>query len=118
MFSLEGRRTNIQIVAEILRVLRLGEAGKTEVMYTAKLSYYQAQHYLNWLLKLGLVDMLVKEGQRVSYEVTRKGLQLLSNIERVQEMLQIEEIFEVLDAPELVVREKLFHRIFRRLRNV
>lgn len=117
MFSLEGRRSNIQIVAEILRLLRLGEAGKTEVMYTVKLSYYQIQHYLNWLLELELVDKLATEGQMVNYGITRKGLQLLSNIENVQEMLHTEEASVVLHAPELIVSEKLFHRIFRRLRN-
>ena len=117
MLPLEGRRSSIRIVADILGLLRLGEAGKTEVMYTVNMSYYQTQKYLNWLLELGLLDKVMKENQLLSYRVTKKGLRLLSEIENMQEMLQSEEALKVLHAPELAntVREQPHRRILRRL---
>jgi len=101
MWQPEGRRSSIQIIADILRLLRLGEAGKTEIMYTVKMSYYQTQKYLNMLLKLDLLDAVMKENRLVSYRVTEKGLKLLIQIENMQEMLHWEEALDVLRAPNL-----------------
>ena len=50
--QLRDRRSTIEIIADILRLLRLGEAGKTEIMYTVNMSYDQRQKYLRKLLKL------------------------------------------------------------------
>jgi predicted transcriptional regulator len=117
MLSLEGRRSSIQIVAEILRLLRLGEAGKTEVMYTVNMSYYQTRKYLSWLLELGLVDKVAGEHRFASYRATSKGLQLLTQIEHMQEMLQVREAPEVLYALEQTeaAREQPYRRILKRL---
>ena len=95
------RRTSIAIIAEILRLLRLGETGKTEIMCTVKLSYQMTPKYLSWLLKSGLVTEVMKEYELVSYRITEKGLNLLSQIDNLQEMLHVTESFDIFHRPEL-----------------
>jgi len=68
--------------------LRLGEAGKTEIMYSANMSYFQLQKYLNFLLQLKLIDKVTVGNPIVTYRVTRKGLRLLRNIDNITHMLE------------------------------
>ena len=82
------RRSNIQVIADILR---LGEAGKTEIMYSANMSYFQLQKYLNFLLQLKLIDKVTVGNPIVTYRVTRKGLRLLRNIDNILQTLNFEE---------------------------
>ena len=83
-----NRRSNIEIVADMLR---LGEAGKTEIMYSANMSYFQLQKYLKLLLQLKLIDKVTVGNPIVTYRVTRKGLRLLRNIDNITEMLGLRE---------------------------
>ena len=69
-------------------MLRLGEAGKTEIMYSANMSYFQLQKYLNFLLQLKLIDKVTVGNPIVTYRVTRKGLRLLRNIDNITHMLE------------------------------
>ena len=85
---MNNRRSNIEIIGEILR---LGEAGKTEIMYSANMSYAQLQKYLKFLTQQGFID-LIKVGNPVTtYKVSRKGLRLLKSIDRVLEILDLRE---------------------------
>ena len=84
----KSRRSNVQIMAEILRVSRLGEVGKTEISSTVNISYSQMQKYLQRLLELRLLDAKVKENRQVSYQTTENGKKLLNQVESVQELLQ------------------------------
>ena len=70
-------------------------------MYTISMSYYQLQKYVDWLLELGLMDRETEESGSVSYRITRKGLNLLTKIENVEEILKQDEALEILHAPEL-----------------
>ena len=49
------RRSNIEIIADMLKVGENG-AGKTEIMYSANMSYSQIQKYLGYLLSQGFID--------------------------------------------------------------
>ena len=82
----EGRRSSIQVIADILR---LGEAGKTEIMYSANMSYAQLQKYLKFLLELKLIDKVAVGNPIVTYRVTEKGLRLLRTIDNILETLEI-----------------------------
>jgi predicted transcriptional regulator len=53
MDKLDKRRSSLEIIADMLR---LGEAGKTEIMFSVYMSYFQLQKYLNFLLERGLID--------------------------------------------------------------
>jgi predicted transcriptional regulator len=89
--SLEHRRSSIEVIADMLR---LGEAGKTEIMYSANMSNSQLQKYLSFLLQLGLITRVTVGNPVVTYRVTRKGLRLLRNIESILEMLGLAEVEE------------------------
>ena len=85
---LERRRSSIEVIADMLR---LGEAGKTEIMYSANMSYFQLQKYLNFLLELKLIDKVALGNPSVTYRVTKKGHKLLKSIDSILEMLEFGE---------------------------
>ncbi len=86
--KVERRRSSIEVIADMLR---LGEAGKTEIMYSANMSYFQLQKYLNFLLQLGLINKVTVGNPIVTYRVNSKGLRLLRNIDSILEMLELRE---------------------------
>jgi predicted transcriptional regulator len=81
------RRSNIEIIADMLRVGENG-AGKTEIMYSANMSYAQIQKYLGFLLSHGFINKVKLGNPSVSYQVTEKGGELLRNIEGIVEVLE------------------------------
>ena len=83
---LSSRRSSLEVIADMLR---LGEAGKTEIMYSANMSYRQLQKYLKFLLDLNLIDKVTIGNPMVTYRVTRKGLRLLRSIDSILEILEI-----------------------------
>ena len=85
---MNNRRSNIEVIADILR---LGEAGKTEIMYSANMSYFQLQKYLKFLLQLELIDKVYVGNPMVTYRVTQKGLRLLRSIDTILEVLELRE---------------------------
>lgn len=86
--KINNRRSNLEIIADMLR---LGEASKTEIMYSANMSYFQLQKYLNFLLQLKLIDRVTVGNPIVTYRVTKKGLRLLKNIDSILEVLELGE---------------------------
>jgi predicted transcriptional regulator len=88
MLQIDRRRSSIEVIADMLR---LGEAGKTEIMYSANMSYFQLQKYLNFLLQLGLIHKVTVGNPVVTYRVTRKGLRLLRSIDNILEVLESRE---------------------------
>ncbi len=86
--KVNNRRSSFEIIADMLR---LGEAGKTEIMYSANMSYFQLQKYLNLLLQLKLIDKVTVGNPIVTYRVTRKGLRVLRNIDNITQMLELRE---------------------------
>ncbi len=81
------RRSNIEIIADMLKVGENG-AGKTEIMYTANMSYSQIQKYLSYLVNQGFVNKINMDNTMVAYQVTESGLKLLKAIETLMEMLE------------------------------
>jgi len=86
--SLDRRRSSIEIIADMLR---LGEAGKTEIMYSVNMSYFQLQKYLGFLLERKLIDKVTLGNPSVTYRVTKKGLRILRNIDAILETLELKE---------------------------
>jgi predicted transcriptional regulator len=70
-------------------MLKVGEngAGKTEIMYSANMSYSQIQKYLGFLLSHGFINKVEVGNPVVTYRVTDKGLGLLKNIDSIMEVL-------------------------------
>ena len=84
------RRSNIEIIADMLRVGENG-AGKTEIMYSANMSYAQIQKYLAFLLSHGFINKVEVGNPIVTYQVTEKGIELLRNIDNITEVLEFRE---------------------------
>ncbi len=85
---MNSRRSNIEVIADMLR---LGEAGKTEIMYSANMSYSQLQKYLKFLLQLELIDKVTVGNPIVTYRVTKKGLRLLKSIDSILDVLELKD---------------------------
>ncbi len=81
------RRSNIEIIADMLRVGENG-AGKTEIMYSANMSYAQMQKYLGFLLSHGFIHKVQVGNPVVTYQLTEKGRELLRNIDSIIEILE------------------------------
>jgi predicted transcriptional regulator len=81
------RRSNIEIIADMLRVGENG-AGKTEIMYSANMSYAQIQKYLGFLVSHGFINKVKVGNPSVTYQVTTKGGELLRNIDSIVEVLE------------------------------
>jgi len=88
VLNIDRRRSSIEVIADMLR---LGEAGKTEIMYSANMSYFQLQKYLKFLLDLKLIDRVAVGNPTVTYRVTKKGLRLLRSIDGILEILESRE---------------------------
>ena len=82
--QLDRRRSSIEIIADMLR---LGEAHKTEIMYSVNMSYFQLQKYLQFLTERGLIDKVMVGNPKITYRVTEKGLSLLESIDNILEMI-------------------------------
>ncbi|MDD5397726.1 MAG: winged helix-turn-helix domain-containing protein [Dehalococcoidia bacterium] len=81
------RRSNIEIISEMLRIGAEG-AGKTEIMYSANMSYRQLQKYLKFMMAQGLIDQIEVGNPSITFIVTEKGHGLRRSIETVLEVLQ------------------------------
>jgi predicted transcriptional regulator len=81
------RRSNIEIIADMLRVGENG-AGKTEIMYTANMSYSQIQKYLQYLVTQGFITKVNIDNTLIAYQVTQTGLKLLKAIDTLMAMLE------------------------------
>ena len=86
MMKLNHRRSNIQIIAEMLRTGENG-AGKTKIMYSTNMSYSQLQKYLSFLIGHGFISEVHVGNPKVTYQITEIGSRLLKSIESVTEML-------------------------------
>lgn len=86
------RRSNIEIIGDMLRVGENG-AGKTEIMYSANMSYSQLQKYLGFLISHNFIDRLEVGNPKVTYRVTEKGLTLLQSIDAILEVLEFRDDF-------------------------
>ena len=81
------RRSSVEIIADMLRVGESG-AGKTEIMYSANMSYNQTQKYLDYLINEGFLDKMDMGDSVVAYQVTDTGMKLLKTIDNLMEMLR------------------------------
>ena len=84
------RRSDIEIIADMLKIGENG-AGKTEIMYSANMSYSQIQKYLGFLVGQGFIDKMKIGNPCVTYQITDSGLKLLETINTLREMLGMED---------------------------
>jgi predicted transcriptional regulator len=73
--ALRSYRSDLDIIADILKVAANGGARKTQILYRANLSYRLLQKYLNDALEARLLRF--EDGDK-RYVLTSKALQFLS----------------------------------------
>jgi len=73
--ALRNYRSDLDIIADILKVAANGGASKTQILYRANLSYRLLQKYLNDVLEACLLRL---EEDNKRYVLTSKALQFLS----------------------------------------
>jgi predicted transcriptional regulator len=81
------RRSDIKIIADMLRAGEKG-AGKTEIMYSANMSFSQIQKYLKYLVNQGFINKVELDKSAIAYQVTESGLKLLMAIDNLVAMME------------------------------
>jgi len=83
------RRDKLFIMAEILDIAKEGSL-KTQIMYRANLSFTQLNDYLNFMLRISLLEKIL-ENDRETYKATEKGVDFLQRYREITELLKTEE---------------------------
>ena len=94
MVRVNRRRSDIEIIADMLEIGENG-AGKTQIMYSANMSYHQIQKYLGYLVTNGYVDKMKMGNPSVTYQVTDSGIKLLQLVSKLKEMLKLDEDYSL-----------------------
>jgi predicted transcriptional regulator len=81
------RRSDVKIMVEILNISFNG-AKKTEIVYKANLNFRQAQKYLNFLAKKGLLAANISTRGRNKYQTTQKGKAFAERYEEIVELVE------------------------------
>jgi len=82
--SLSQRRSNFEIIAEILKIARRG-AKRTRIVYGANLNFKMLKEYLGKLEEAGLITVLKEDGGIV--RTTEKGYEFLQQFYGLKELL-------------------------------
>ena len=99
MLQLKNRQLKIEVIADILKLLRLGVAGKSEITYLVSISHKMTHKYLLELKELRLLDEVIKENGLRGYQITKKGLKLLSEVKNLKEITHGEKVLDVFHSP-------------------
>ena len=73
-------RSKLQIIADILTVVRNGGARKTRIMYQANLSYKLLNQYLDYVMEIDLVS--ISSDDNGQYVITPKGFDFLEKYKK------------------------------------
>lgn len=96
-------RSDIEICADILRVLTTGAVPKTHVMYRANLSYGMLNAYLDLLINADLIEKM-EAGSAVRkdpelrghydsvYVLTSKGMTVVQKLKPIEEIMGLLEL--------------------------
>lgn len=80
-------RQKDEIMRDILQAAQ-GGAGITKIMFHAYLTHGQAKEYSQYLLESGLLEVDIERAS-MQYRTTHKGIEYLSAIERIGELLPV-----------------------------
>jgi len=86
------RRSMLDIVLDVLSVVRDGVDKPTRIMYAANLSWRPTQRILKMMVERGLLKVVETEGDgrtKRRYLITERGLNILEYFERAKELLNL-----------------------------
>ena len=81
---MNNRRSEFEIIGKILDLSKNG-AKKTEILYKGNFSYTQLTRYLTFLIKKDILVVKITKDDGYnskSYKITKKGQDLLENINK------------------------------------
>jgi len=84
-----GRRSGIEIIAEILEEAKQG-VTKTRLVYRINLNFLVIRKHLDLLLEKNLLQ--ITDGPTKLYVTTQKGAEFLNEFRKMKEMLEPTEI--------------------------
>ena len=80
----KNRRTKIEVIRDVLEVVRKGgEVKKTEIVYKANLNFGRTTTILKWLIDGGFIEL---EADR--YKITERGEGILRELEKLPTLLK------------------------------
>lgn len=88
---MHARRTETDIIANVLSIALHDSQTKTHIMWKAALSYYQVQAYLEYLLKTGLLRKNESRGRK-RFKTTERGKEFIARYEALKELMKIETV--------------------------
>jgi len=89
------RRSKLNIMLSVLSTVKEGADKPTRIMYATNLSWNPLQEVLSSLVKQELLREIEVPGNKRSrrrYEVTEKGVNVLTYFEGASELLDIKEV--------------------------
>jgi len=78
---LNGKRCESEIIYDIIKFSKSG-IKKTSLMYSANLSFYQLNRYLDRLIEEEIISEKKNNGSRLFF-MTEKGEELLTSLEKI-----------------------------------
>jgi predicted transcriptional regulator len=87
------RRSNIQIIGEILAQAGGSGISKTAIMYRVNMSHSQLEKYLAFLIQRSFIECLDSDRQ-TKYHTTKRGTQLLNDIGDMVQSLELDKLDE------------------------
>ena len=82
------RRSPMEMVCDILKVVSVGPTKPTHILYKANMSWKVLSSYLNYLTSSGMMDRADQEGgKRCTYTLTLKGRRILSLYDGLKDSL-------------------------------
>lgn len=89
MVSNAKQRSRWDILFDILKVISEEErVKKTRIMQRANLDWRSFKRYFDFLVDHGFLRVADESGKRKSYTLTKKGQNLLGELQEVTEMIQ------------------------------
>ena len=82
-----GRRSRLNIMASILSLCSKKITQKTHIMYFCNLSYDQLQRYLEFLIRMGLLEVVKNEDMKECYKTTESGKEFLGLFNKLKDFL-------------------------------
>lgn len=82
------RRSPMEMICDILKVVSSGPTKPTHILYKANMSWKVLSSYLNYLTSSGMLDKEDAEGgKRSTYTLTVKGIRVLKLYDGLRESL-------------------------------
>ena len=92
---MSDRRSRLEIMLSVLSTVKKGVDKQTRIMYSTNISWNPLQEVLSSLVKQELLREIEVPGNKRSrkrYEVTEKGVDVLTYFEGFNELLDIKEV--------------------------